>query len=127
MLLILFIILFFIFIFASKQCEKLGTMESVCETIAIVFAITTIISFFIIVLNHATINGTIASKNQQYDLILCQINNNDLGLKETINQINEWNTDLAFMKALQHDLWLGIYIPNIYDQFEFIDLNKLNL
>jgi len=31
---------------------------------------------------------------------------------------------LAYRKTIQRDFWVGIYYPNVYDQFEFIELNK---
>ena len=43
---------------------------------------------------------------------------------ELVSQIEYWNTDLAYRKTIQRDFWLGIYYPNIYDQFEFIKLDK---
>lgn len=51
-------------------------------------------------------------------------NDNDVGKYELVFQIEYWNTDLAYRKTIQRDFWLGIYYPNIYDQFEFIKLDK---
>lgn len=134
MLLVLFIVLFFICAFVLIRCYSMDVyviLEDICSFIMVVCAIGIISSVIIIILNHLGINGTVAAKQQEYDLLVYQLDNNmyhndnDLGLKETMNEVKEYNTDLAFMQALQHDLWLGIYIPNIYDQFEFIDLDKL--
>ena len=41
-----------------------------------------------------------------------------------IEDIVEWNEDVKFGKEFQHDKWIGIYIPNIYDDFEEIDVNN---
>ena len=49
-------------------------------------------------------------------------NDNEIGKKELMNQIQEWNEDLAWYKANQKDFWIGIFIPNVFDQFEFINL-----
>lgn len=38
--------------------------------------------------------------------------------------ILEWNQDLATNKRLEHSPWIGIYVPNIYDQFHFVDKAK---
>ena len=51
-------------------------------------------------------------------------NDNDVGEYELVYQIEYRNTDLAYRKTIQRDFWLGIYYPNIYDQFEFIKLDK---
>ena len=39
-----------------------------------------------------------------------------------MNQIQDWNTDLAYRKTIQRNFWVGIYYPNVYDEFEFINL-----
>ena len=41
-----------------------------------------------------------------------------------IEDIIEWNKEIRFGKEFQHDKWIGIYIPNIYDDFEEIDVNN---
>ena len=49
-------------------------------------------------------------------------NDNDVSKYELMQDIRDWNEDLAAHKASQHDLWYGIFVPDIYDQFEFIEL-----
>ena len=39
-----------------------------------------------------------------------------------MEDIEEWNTDLAYHKQIQRNFWVGIFYPNIYDDFEFIEL-----
>lgn len=74
------------------------------------------------------IKGQIAENEKRYESLVYQLennlydNDNDIGKKELYNQIQEWNEDLANGKALQHDIWVGIFYPNIYDHFEFIEL-----
>ena len=69
------------------------------------------------------------AKNQQiYNSLVYQLendlydNDNDLGKKELYNQIQDWNKDLAYYKHIQNDLWNGVFYPNIYDQFNYIEL-----
>lgn len=74
------------------------------------------------------IDGEIAANQQVYDSLIYQLehnlydNDNDVGKQELYEKITEWNADLARGKTLQDDFWIGIFYPNIYDQFEFIEL-----
>ena len=44
--------------------------------------------------------------------------------KSVIDEIQDWNEDVVSNKALQRNFWIGICIPNIYDDFETIDYEK---
>ena len=41
--------------------------------------------------------------------------------KDIINEVKDWNEDLTMRKVWQRDFWIGIFIPNIYDNLDFID------
>lgn len=98
-----------------------GTMSVLCFIAMVIMTIC-------IIVNNSGISGLIAANQQRYDSLVYQLendlydNDNDLGKKELYNQIQAWNEDLAKGKALQHDIWVGIFWPDIYDQFEFIEL-----
>lgn len=86
-----------------------------------------IMSVFVIDANVG-IEGKIASNEQRYEALVYQVeneiyeNDNDVGKYELYNQVREWNEDLAKGKAMQNDFWLGIFYPDIFDKFEFIEL-----
>ena len=44
-----------------------------------------------------------------------------VGKRDLYTDIEYWNSDLAYHKRIQRDFWVGIFHPNIYDQFEFIE------
>ena len=83
---------------------------------------------FIAICKNIGIEGKIASCQQRYESLTYQLennlydNDNDLGKKELYDQIQAWNEDLAEGKAMQHDVWVGAFYPNIYDEFDFIEL-----
>ena len=72
--------------------------------------------------------GFVEACKQRYNSLVYQLennlydNDNDLGKKELYDQIQDWNEDLAKGKALQNDFWLGAFYPDVYDQFDFIEL-----
>lgn len=88
------------------------------------FIIISIAAIFI----NAGIDGQIASNEERYKSLVYQFendiydNDNDLGKKELYNQIQDWNEDIAKGQALQNDPLVGIFYPDIYDQFEVIEL-----
>lgn len=73
-------------------------------------------------------DASIAKWETQYESLTYQLennlydNDNDIGKKELMDEIREWNEDLAYRKAIQRNFWVGIYYPNIYDNLEFIPL-----
>lgn len=83
---------------------------------------------FCIAGDYLMIDGSVAACEKRYEILTYQLennlydNDNDLGKKDLYNQIQDWNEDLAKGKALQYNFWVGIFYPNIYDQFEFIEL-----
>lgn len=100
----------------------------VCLGVLIISAIiVSIMSIFVIDANVG-IEGKIASNEQRYEALVYQVeneiyeNDNDVGKYELYNQVREWNEDLAKGKAMQNDFWFGIFYPDIFDEFEFIEL-----
>ena len=47
-----------------------------------------------------------------------------IGKKELVKEIQSWNEDLAGYKKLQRNIWIGVFIPDIYDDYNFIPLDK---
>ena len=113
----------------SWDFEWLGTLSAV---LAFVAGIAAAIMLVVIIINNVGIEANIESKKQRYDSLVYQAennlyeNDNDLGKKDLVNQIQEWNEDLARGKALQDDFWVGIFYADIYDEFDFIPMTVLD-
>ena len=101
-----------------------------CAVLAVLALIAVIVSLIIMGVNYINVDGYVDRMNVRYDTLVYQYendvydNDNDLGKRELMKDIQSWNEDLAANRERQDDFWIGIYQPNIYDQFEFIQLEK---
>lgn len=137
--------LFFIFVIALVMgivCWIVGAYldehtrhdtEWLCVTgavITIVMIIVMVINGIIFACSYIGADAKIAANMEIYESLTYQLennlydNDNDLGKKELYDQIQEWNKDLAYYQAIQDDFWVGIYFPDIFDQFEFIEYTE---
>ena len=103
-------------------------LENLGITISVIGIFGIIVSVVVLAINYIGIDGYIARMNTRYETLVYQYendiydNDNDLGKRELMVDIQNWNEDLSSRRERQRDFWIGIYIPNIYDQFEFIEL-----
>ena len=102
------------------------------EIIAVIAGISFLIMLIVVIFNNVAVDARIEANKQRYESLVYQAennlyeNDNDLGKKELVNQIQEWNEDLASGKALQDDFWFGIFYADIYDEFDFIPITVLD-
>lgn len=105
----------------GEWCLYLGSIATLIGSISM------FISVIILCCSYTGVDGQIAAYQARYESLTYQYendiydNDNDLGKKELMSEIQEWNEDMASYKENQDDFWIGIYIANIYDQFEFIE------
>lgn len=105
-------------------------ISGLCTSLSVLAFIAVIVSLIIMGTNHINVDGYVAKMNTRYDILVYQYenniydNDNDLGKRELMVDIQNWNENLANRHEKQDDFWVGIYIPNIYDQFKFIQLDR---
>lgn len=103
-------------------------LDNLGVTISAIGIFGIIASVVILAINYIGIDGYIARMNTRYETLIYQYendiydNDNDLGKRELMVDIQNWNEDLSSGREDQRDFWIGIFVPNIYDQFEFIEL-----
>lgn len=128
MLFFIFIALFAISVLAIIYTDEMSGWH-LLATIAVVL---TLIALLISTIGLASVyinaDASVAKWETQYELLTYQLennlydNDNDIGKKELMDEIREWNGNLAYCKEIQRNFWVGIYYPNVYDNFEFIPL-----
>lgn len=125
----LFLIIWVVFIIGIIWTIK--DFYSFMGTLVFVFGlVANIVSCVVFLCHNVNVNAYIAKMQTRYDMLIYQYendiydNDNDLGKRDLMADIQEWNEDLSWYKSAQNDFWIGIYIPNIYDQFKFISLGK---
>lgn len=97
----------------------------------VIFGAAALFLAVVICINIIPADGHVESSKARYESLVYQYennmydNDNDIGKKQLMNQIQHWNEDLAFNKEMQRDFWIGIFIPNVFDQFKYIDLDTM--
>ena len=132
MLFVIFVAILAIGVVAYKVSldRDYDALAMIGASTTVVGSVAVVVSIIIMLCSHGEVDGYIAASNARHDALVYQYendiydNDNDLGKRELIKDIQNWNEDLARYKENQDDFWIGIYIPNIYDQFEFIEFEK---
>lgn len=108
--------------------NRFGDYSGPFLVIASIGFIVAIIMLMIIIVENTNVDAYVAENQMRYEMLVYQYendiydNDNDLGKRDLIEDIQEWNEDLAYYRKAQDDFWVGIFHPNVYDQFEFIEL-----
>ena len=125
---VVFVVLAIVF-FDSYDFEWVSMLSTIFSAIA---GIAFVVMLIVVIVNNVGVEASIDANKQRYESLIYQAennlyeNDNDLGKKELVNQIQEWNEDLARGKALQNDFWVGIFYADIYDEFNFIPMTVLD-
>ena len=122
--------LFIILIVVGIVLYKVFDFEILGELIIGFATLATIISLVVIVGEYSTMDAYLEQNREEYKAITYKMKSNacrdEFGLlnKEVIDEIQEWNKDVRFYQDIQDNFWLGIYYPNVFDEFETIDYER---
>ena len=129
MILVVSAIIFIALILAALKLGDYTVSGLVTGMLAAVLGTLLTIALLFAIFNHLATCSTLAKLAAERESLVYQAqmglyeNDNDLGKKTMVDQITEWNANLASNKNLQRDFWVGVFVPNIYDQFEPIPLD----
>ena len=103
-------------------------IDAIGFCISLISASVILFSLLVICINNIDSVTDVASKKETYDALCYKVESEEVrdefGLlnKEIVDEIQEWNEEIAKKQEVQDNFWVGIYFPNIYDQFEKIPL-----
>lgn len=85
------------------------------------------VSALFLSVNYSAVDAQKAKLNERYMMLSWQWNNDIyadevIGKRELMKDIQEWNEDIVWSKKAQRDTWIGVYIPDIYDDYEPISV-----
>jgi hypothetical protein len=94
-------------------------------TITAISLIATLSMLTVIIFLNLSKEAKIEELREQYKAIMYKEENcrDDYGLqdKEIVDDIEQWNTKIKRYKSLRSNVWIGIFFPDIYDEFDTIE------
>ena len=85
----------------------------------------TVIMTIVLLVNWIGIDGSVSSWHVQQKSLEARYEQAQWPNRESIaKDIEEWNTDLAWNQAMQDNFWFDPLIPDVYEQFDLIDISK---
>lgn len=81
-----------------------------------------------IMANHISMNAKVPTNKIRYEMLCYKLESDkardEFGFanKEIVDEIQNWNEDVVYYKEIQDNFWVGIFYPNVFDQFKIIEL-----
>lgn len=96
----------------------LNVIGTLCVSISIIAMLFSYIGVDAMVEENKEIYNSLT---YQYENAVFDDDDDAVGKKELYNQIQEWNANLRYNQSIQRDFLVGIYVPNVFDQFKLIE------
>lgn len=117
--------------YVSEKNRKFDTLvEFLGIGIISISALGIILSTIVLIRRYTTADSYLEKNREIYKGIVYKVESgacrDEFGLlnKEIIDEIQEWNKDLVYYQSIQDNFWVGIYYPNVYDEFEKIEYDS---
>ena len=115
-----------VIMFRDKINDDYYIIVDVSEVISIVLGVVILFMTVAICIGNFGADAKAAKYKERYDSLVYQYENeiycDDNVVYDLLTDIREYNEDLTYHQEIQDDFWIGIFYPNIFDQFELIEL-----
>ena len=122
-ILILFLICLGVMIFADFE-----GLQVLCGIFAFCVGVVLLPLTIMIPHNHLTADGAAAQWREERKTLvyLAESDIEETGRMsaDTTKDIQDYNERLVWRQELQRNFWMGVFFPNIYDEFETIDIDS---
>lgn len=111
-----------------KKWRVRHCMEDVGGGMTVIFSLILAFMLIVMAITYTGVDAEIAKKQQHHDFLVAQYKTGiyDSSVYSQYNllqKIDEWNCDLAEKQKLTHNYWVGIFVPDYYDDLEYITVN----
>ena len=117
-----------VIMFRDKINDDYYIIVDVSEVISIVLGVVILFMTVAICIGNFGADAKVAKYKERYDSLVYQYENeiycDDNVVYDLLTDIREYNEDLTYHQEIQDDFWIGIFYPNIFDQFELIELDE---
>lgn len=107
-------------------------LDNIGFGITLFFSILLVIAIVIMCVQYIGVDARVEKSLEIYNAIEYKVTSgacrDEFGLlsKEVIDEVQNWNKDVRYYQTMQNDFWVGIFYPNVFDQFETIDYMSYN-
>ena len=134
LLLLLFLICGIIFMVVSKLLDDncFDCTSVISSIIGVLFCGAFVFFGIVAIISNIDVEATIAKKYQTYEALTYQVEHfNELyensaanDKKELMDDIKEWNENVASGRVSYNNKWVNWFNPIDYNQFEYIEMPK---
>ena len=123
--LVIFPITLFIAIKYWDECELPEAIQWIDIITCIATGLASIIMVIIICSNWIGVDADVAESHVLQESLRIRYEQAQWPNRESIaKEIENWNRNLSWKQVAQDDFWLDPFIPDVYDQFDLIDISK---
>jgi hypothetical protein len=103
-------------------------LDNVGTGMTVIFGVIMLLALTGMAFTYIGVDAEIAKNQKHRDFLVAQYktgvyDSSVFSKYNLLQQIDDWNCDLAEMQKLTHDYWIGIFVPNYYDDLEYITVN----